>query len=124
MFSKTSTKASIESLRELEANWDSYGGHEISEVSIAAAIKLVDGMPDNLSSPSIVPLGDGGVQIEWHVNKRDVEITIDYDGQISVYFSDPSMGEHEYADGVCVEHGEVMEVDDVLLELYGGLKIK
>ena len=31
-------------------------------------------MQPNSPSPSVVPLADGGVQLEWHRNKQDLEI--------------------------------------------------
>ncbi len=33
-------------------------------------------MPENAPPPSIVPLTDGGLQVEWHLNGRDLEIVI------------------------------------------------
>lgn len=46
-------------LRELQPNWDSYGGAVPSEAAIAAAVKVLQ------SSGTLVPCSDGGVQIDW-----------------------------------------------------------
>ena len=46
----------LESFRELEPNWDSYGGHPISKAAIDAASNLVEGL-------FVCPLPSGEVAI-------------------------------------------------------------
>ncbi len=60
----------------LQSNWDSYGGRPTSRgmVNVAAGF-LANYLPFDAPGPSIVPLGDGGLQLEWHEANADVEIT-------------------------------------------------
>lgn len=59
--------AKLNSLAELPANWDSYGGLPV-RVDIVAAAKAfagaVPGFSDSL--PLVVPCSGGGLQFEWH----------------------------------------------------------
>lgn len=67
-------------LRSLQPDWNSYGGKPITEEAIAGMKKLLK----LLSTPGwVVPLSDGGLQIEWHgKDDFDVEIEIGPDGKV------------------------------------------
>jgi hypothetical protein len=56
----------LAALRALEENWNSYGAKPPDERAIKA---IEDGL-------SIVPMSDGGIQVELHIRDRDVEIVI------------------------------------------------
>ena len=72
----------IEGIQALPAGWDSYGGKAIDETAAQTAVALIAALSQ---SPQIVPLGTGGIQIEWRLDGIEVEITIDptEPGQIS-----------------------------------------
>jgi hypothetical protein len=55
-----------------EDGWDSYGGKPTTEAARRTAENL-----------TIVPTSTGGVQIELHAGGMDVEIEIDFAGQVS-----------------------------------------
>jgi hypothetical protein len=63
--------SSLEELRELPANWDSYGAVTISEEALATANAL-----------TFVPLADGGIQIELHAGGAELEIEISWNGEV------------------------------------------
>jgi len=72
---------------ELPANWDSYGGKRIrAELVAGALLILIRSMPIDLTAPSVVPLGDGGVQLEWHRRQQDLEITFSADESPQYYY--------------------------------------
>ena len=58
-------------MRNLQPNWDSYGGRQISESAISA-----------IESFCVVPLSNGGIQLEVHLDGFDVEISVNADGRI------------------------------------------
>lgn len=60
-------------LRELPADWDSYGAPPIDAATIDRAERF-------LRRVNILPCSDGAVQLEWHSDGLDIEITFEADG--------------------------------------------
>ena len=58
-------------LSALSDGWDSYNAEPISQVAIY-----------RLESFSVVPMSNGGIQLEAHRDGWDIEIEIDPDGRI------------------------------------------
>ena len=68
-------------LLALPPDWDSYGSPPPSEVAVRAAERLVLGIDlDYFVTPRIVPVSGGGVQLEWSVGSRELEIEIGDEG--------------------------------------------
>lgn len=68
----------ITSLLRLPAGWDSYGAKAPSWDAAMFAIVVLDSvMRPDTPAPSVVPTSGGGLQLEWHVNKMDLEIHVD-----------------------------------------------
>lgn len=63
----------LREMRNLEANWDSYGAPPINPRAIDQAILMLDSLSGNWQA---VPCSDGGVQLEKHDNGFDIEVTI------------------------------------------------
>ncbi len=62
-------------LLQLPQNWDGYGAVQVREqLAQQALMVLVEVMENDAPSPSVVPLSDGGVQIEWHRRGLNIEI--------------------------------------------------
>ena len=62
---------------ELPENWDSYGGRPLRHDTGMFALQLINGvMGPAIPSPHFIPVADGGVQIEWHMNGLDIELYI------------------------------------------------
>jgi hypothetical protein len=73
---------------ELPTGWDSYGGRPLRYDTGMFALQVLSSiMTESIPLPSVVPVGCGGVQFEWHQNGLDVELYIaaPYDCELSVY---------------------------------------
>jgi hypothetical protein len=85
-------------LLTLEPNWDGENGKPIAPALVGSALKFVDriSMVDfRLPAPSIVPISDGGLQIEWHRGGKDFEIEFSPDRSIRYYYYDSSTGSEQ-----------------------------
>jgi len=66
---------SLLDLLRLPQNWDGYGAAQIQEqLAQKALMVLVEVMENDAPAPSVVPLSDGGIQVEWHRRARNLEI--------------------------------------------------
>jgi hypothetical protein len=66
----------FETAMGLPADWDSYGGTPTALASVQKAVYfLLTNMRAESSPPTVVPMSDGGVQLVWHNNGVDVEVT-------------------------------------------------
>lgn len=61
------------SLLRLEPGWDSYGACPISPRAVETALAFL-AQTASVPRPSIVPTVRGGIQLEWHDGRIDVEI--------------------------------------------------
>jgi hypothetical protein len=70
-------KDRFDALTSLPRGWDGYNGSPVSFTCASFAANLLEriynaGAPE----PSLVPGGDGTLQIEWHKNQFDIEIDV------------------------------------------------
>ena len=81
----------------LNDNWDGEGARRIDPTTINRALAAMEEvLPHDASAPSIVPLQNSGLQVEWHRNGKDVEIEFDPTGSVTFYYFDAESGEeHE-----------------------------
>jgi hypothetical protein len=64
----------------LPDNWDSYGGKKINRDVIVQSLSVLQLIMEATSpAPSVVPLGNGGLQLEWHRKLQDLEIVFPSD---------------------------------------------
>ena len=78
----------ISDLTGLAENWDGYGAHKIDAERVAEAVAfLTEIAHPGIAEPSVVPLVDGGLQIEWHRAGLDVEVSLSEEEPV-VYVSD------------------------------------
>jgi len=62
-------------IKGLSHDWNSYGGKPVNRDLINGALFVLGQiMQANSPAPSVVPMGDGGIQIEWHRKQQDLEI--------------------------------------------------
>jgi hypothetical protein len=98
---------SLNVLREmahLAKNWDSYGGLPPTRIAIGTARALLDNVYSALAEASgdriqpeiIVPLADGGVQIEWSTHTASVEVQVGPSGTLGYLYVDRSTPETKY----------------------------
>ena len=71
----------LQEFGQLTANWDSYGAEPITEEAIDVARTFTKRRPRKVTA--IVPLSDGGIQVEWLDGANEVETEIDPEGQAS-----------------------------------------
>lgn len=87
------TIAAFIGIQNLADNWDTYGGKAINRDLIGQSLVII-GMvmqPDS-PAPSVVPMGDGGLQIEWHRRQQDLEITFTADGAPQFFYRNRATG--------------------------------
>src|SRR5882762_4072684 len=81
-------------LATLAVGWDGSGAAKIDAATINRALRTIELLlPHDGPAPSIVPIPDSGLQIEWHRNRRDLEIEFSPDGDVGFYYFDENNGE-------------------------------
>jgi hypothetical protein len=84
-------------VQSLPENWDSYGGKRVDSDMVVQSLSVLEQIMGSTSpAPSVVPLGDGGIQLEWHRNQQDLEIAFPPDDLPQFYYRDRRVGaEHD-----------------------------
>jgi len=73
-------------LLTLPDGWDTYGSSRVNPRAAAYALRLLLLISStNTPAPSLVPLADGGVQVEWHTDGADLEVEVAANGVLSIY---------------------------------------
>lgn len=91
----------LQHLSKLTEGWDSYGGHYPSDESIFTALVVMSHVLEyDSSAPAIVPLSEGGVQVEWYGNGEELEIRVGVSGEISAFRFDERAGRGEEVEQV------------------------
>jgi hypothetical protein len=91
----------LQHVSRLAENWDSYGGDAPSDKSVYTALAILSQiLRGESSAPALVPLSEGGVQLEWHGDGEELEIRIGANGQISAFRFDEKAGRGEEIDQV------------------------
>lgn len=80
-------------MRGLQDDWDGYGAVRISEIALAKAQGLIEGLTDpSCPLPFIAPDPDGGVAIELTtIGGNELRLEIDSTGKVE-YLVQPSYG--------------------------------
>ena len=80
----------------LEFNWDSYGSPPPSLALVKNVISwLRFAEKETLPEPEVVPASAGGIQLEWYLGKRELEIEFTATGQIEYLRSDKERREEK-----------------------------
>ncbi len=91
-------EASITELVNLPQGWDGYNGLPVRpEVAVHARRFMAAIGECTQLAPDVVPLSDGGLQLEWFVGGYEVEVVIAPDGTAHVYFE-------------CTKDGRIKEI--------------
>lgn len=72
----------LEDLASLAPGWDSYGAKSVAADMAMAAVRFLADVAvasPGVHEPSIVPLSDGGIQVEWHRCGIDLEVAFSDD---------------------------------------------
>jgi hypothetical protein len=88
----------LEELRSLAFGWDSPTSLPVREDMVQRALAFLwQVMQEITPPPSIVPLGSGGLQIEWHRAGWNVEIEFDDDTTTPIYVHELATDEEQEA---------------------------
>ena len=80
-------------IQGLSSNWDSYGGKAINHDLIQQSLLVLQlVMKADSPTPSVVPLADGGIQIEWHRKQQDLEIVFPADKVPQFFYKNRATG--------------------------------
>jgi hypothetical protein len=97
----------LDSILALPEGWD---GREANRPRVWHAVEVIGFMQrvmrEATALPSIVPLADGGMQVEWHRGGLDVEATFTAGPDRGLYFADLSTA-YEFEGPVDVGIGEL-----------------
>lgn len=89
--------ARVQRLTALRPGWDSYEAVPVRASTATMAVQfLLDHAYRELAPPAVVPLSDGGIQLEWHRGGLDLEIAFS-EFEPGVYMEDVSNGQSEEA---------------------------
>ncbi len=77
-------------LLNMGPNWNGYGEKVIHPASAKRLVNLLDRMPYQGPPVAIVPLPNGGLQLEWHRGPKSVEVEIPPAGEAEGWFVDDS----------------------------------
>lgn len=90
-------QATIDEMRgllRLRQGWDSYAACPISPYVVVRALRLLlDSLPDKGPAPQVVPMADGGLQLEWHRRGLNIEVTVPPSGPVEVWYEDVASGD-------------------------------
>jgi hypothetical protein len=80
-------------IQSLPENWDSYSGKRIDRDLIRQSLSVLEQIMETSSpAPSVVPLGNGGIQLEWHRKQQDLEICFTPDDSAQFFYQDKNRG--------------------------------
>jgi hypothetical protein len=81
-------------IQELADDWDSYGAKKVNHDLIRSSLLVLTQVMGPLSPvPSVVPLADGGLQLEWHRKQQDLEIVFPVDDTPQFIYQNRATGE-------------------------------
>jgi hypothetical protein len=70
----------------LEVGWGGTKTVPITSSALESALKVLEEtMAFDTIAPAVVPVADGGLQLEWHCAGVDLEVYVDADGSISAW---------------------------------------
>jgi hypothetical protein len=82
----------ISELANLPDNWDSYGSPRLKSSAVQRAVEvLVAARSSYAPAPRIAAVSGGGLQIEWEMGARELEIEVLPDGSIEILMVEGEM---------------------------------
>lgn len=86
--------ARLRELLQLEDGWDSYGARALQRYLVEAGLRFVEPLLSaDVDAPHLVPTSRGGIQFEWHVGNRELEIEVVGSDRFELFFEDEDTGE-------------------------------
>ena len=76
----------LRAVLSLQNGWDGANASPITSSALVAALMVLqETMAWDTVPPAVVPVADGGMQLEWHCTGVDLEVYIDPDGSVSAW---------------------------------------
>lgn len=76
----------LESVLALKPGWDGGDGRRVTIDALATGLRVLEEtMAWDTVAPTVIPVSDGGIQLEWHCAGVDLEVYIEPDGQVSAW---------------------------------------
>lgn len=109
----------LDELKNLPEDWDSYGADPISPNAIAKAKSIIisvvksfsNAIGDVVQLTDVIPIADGGVQLEWVGPHAELEIEISPNGTIGLLYISGSGDRRKY------EESEDNSLNDVYAKI-------
>lgn len=109
----------LDELKNLPEDWDSYGADSISPNAIAKAKSIIISVMKSFSTAigdvvrltDVIPIADGGVQLEWVGPHAELEIEISSNGNIGLLYISGSGDRRNY------EESEDNSLNDVYAKI-------
>jgi len=109
----------LDELKNLPEDWDSYGADPISPNAIAKAKSIIisvvksfsNAIGDVVQLTDVIPIADGGVQLEWVGPHAELEIEISPNGTIGFLYISGSGDRRKY------EESEDNSLNDVYAKI-------
>ena len=103
-------------LAALPRGWDGSSAPPIDRSKLEAVLDLLATVarPDT-PTPTVIPAVDGGVQIDWHVNDVDIEISLPANGE-GAFFAEDLRTEETWDDISVDDRTSLQSVVDRLLQ--------
>lgn len=105
----------VETLTHLEAGWDSYDAETIAAEAILAAERLIHEVvtahswtPVEYLTPYVLPLADGGVQIEWTGPQGRLDVEVSPEEEVSFLLIQGEAGSETFEERDGVSPAEVV----------------
>ena len=77
------------------ANWNEYGEMPISEHAVRRTLIVLHRVAISGPEPVVVPVCDGGIQLEWYYSGIEIEVEIPPSGPVSIYVARPDGSSRE-----------------------------
>ena len=79
----------LRSLLDLRPDWNGYGERAVHPASAKRVVALLNEISYVGETPAVVPLSDGGLQLEWHREGRNLEVEVPPSGPAVAWFYTP-----------------------------------
>lgn len=88
--------ARFDKLTSLRRGWDGYSGSPVSFTCAQFAANIIERLfIPSLPAPQLVPVSDGTVRLEWHMNQYDLEVEVLAPYEVIAFRSDLISGKEE-----------------------------
>jgi hypothetical protein len=83
-------------VQSLPENWDSYAAKRINRDLLSQSLTILAAvMHQSSPAPSVVPLTDGGLQLEWHRKQQDLEVVFPQEDPPQFFYLNRATGKEQ-----------------------------